>query len=222
MDVATLGIDLGKTWCSLVGLNPEGAVVLRRKVRQERLVEITAKLPPRRIGMEASRGAHYLTRLLLAQGHDARLMPPTYVKPYVKSQKNDDRDAEAIAEAVTRPTMRFVPVKSVEQLDMQALHRIRERLMGRRIQLTNQLRAILYERGISCRRDARSSGQLSLSSSTLLTGRSRRGYDARSRRCSASGKRPRAGSRTWMTSSPRRRVRMTPSAASPRSPASDR
>lgn len=149
MDVATLGIDLGKTWCSLVGLDREGSVVLRRKVRLERVIEITAKLPPCRIGIEAARGSHHLARILLGQGHDARLMPPAYVKPYVKSQKNDDRDAEAIAEAVTRPTMRFVPVKSVEQLDMQALHRIRERLMGRRIQLTNQIRALLFERGVS-------------------------------------------------------------------------
>ena len=103
MNVATLGIDLGKTWCSLVGLDGEGAVILRRKLRRERVVELAASLGRCRIGIEATRGSHHLARALRRQGHDVRLMPPAYVKAYVKSQKNDDRDAEAIAEAVTRP-----------------------------------------------------------------------------------------------------------------------
>jgi transposase len=99
--------------------------------------------------MEACCGAHHLGRLLEAQGHDVRLMSPEYVRPYVKAQKNDDRDAEAIAEAATRPTMRFVELKSEEQLDMQTLHRARDRLVGERTALINQLRAILLERGIA-------------------------------------------------------------------------
>jgi transposase len=98
--------------------------------------------------MEACCGAHHLGRLLKAQGHEVRLMSPEYVRPYVKAQKNDDRDAEAIAEAATRPTMRFVELKSEEQLDMQTLHRARDRLVGERTALINQLRAILLERGI--------------------------------------------------------------------------
>ena len=129
-------------------------MILRRKLRRERVVELTASLGGCRIGIEATRGSHHLARALRRQGHDVRLMPPAYVKPYVKSQKNDDRDAEAIAEAVTRPTMRFVPIKTGEQLDLQAPHRVRERLVSRRRQLTNQLRAMLYERGGSRSRRA--------------------------------------------------------------------
>ena len=98
--------------------------------------------------MEACCGAHHLGRVLRAQGHEVRLMSPEYVRPYVKAQKNDERDAEAIAEAATRPTMRFVELKSEEQLDMQTLHRARDRLVGERTALINQLRAVLLERGI--------------------------------------------------------------------------
>src|ERR1700727_2512900 len=100
------------------------------------------------VGMEACCGAHHLARVFAAYGHDVRLMSPEYVRPYVKAQKNDDRDAEGIAEAATRPTMRFVELKSQEQLDMQTLHRSRDRLVGERTALINQLRAILLERGI--------------------------------------------------------------------------
>ena len=98
--------------------------------------------------MEACCGAHHLGRVLRTRGHQVRLMSPEYVRPYVKAQKNDDRDAEAIAEAATRPTMRFVELKSAEQLDMQSLHRARDRLVGERTALINQLRAFLLERGI--------------------------------------------------------------------------
>src|SRR5690349_6591105 len=100
------------------------------------------------IAIEACCGAHHLGRLLTSQGHTVRLMSPEYVRPYVKAQKNDDRDAEAIAEATTRPTMRFVELKSEAQLDMQSLHRARDRLVGERTALINQLRAFLLERGI--------------------------------------------------------------------------
>ena len=148
MSIVTLGIDLGKNSCSLVGLNQQGAVVLRRRMRRESIVALTAKLPACTVAMEACCGAHHLGRVLAKQGHTIRLMSPEYVQPYVKPQKNDDRDAEAIAEAATRPTMRFVELKSEEKLDMQSLHRVRSRLVSARTTLINQLRAILLERGI--------------------------------------------------------------------------
>lgn len=148
MDIAVLGVDLGKNVCSVVGLNAFGAVVMRRRVRRETLIGLAEKLPPCVVGMEACCGAHHLGRLFVAHGHDVRLMSPEYVRPYVKAQKNDDRDAEGIAEAATRPTMRFVELKSQDQLDMQTLHRSRDRLVGERTALINQLRAILLERGL--------------------------------------------------------------------------
>jgi transposase len=148
MDIAVLGIDLGKNSCSIVGLDSSGKVVLRRRMQRKTLVTMAAKLSPCIIAMEACCGAHHLGRILAAQGHTVRLMSPEYVRPYVKAQKNDDRDAEAIAEAATRPTMRFVTLKSEEQLDMQSLHRARDRVVVERTSLMNQLRALLLERGI--------------------------------------------------------------------------
>jgi transposase len=145
--VAVLGIDLGKNSCSLVGLDTAGAVVRRRRMRPQSIPAFTSSLPACVIAMEACCGAHHLGRLLASQGHTVRLMSPEYVRPYAKSHKNDDRDAEAIAEAATRPTMRFVELKSETQLDMQTLHRARDRLVGERTALINQLRAILLERG---------------------------------------------------------------------------
>jgi transposase len=149
MTIVTLGLDLGKNWVHMVALDGEGRIVLRRRVRRERLLMQTVNMPSCLIGMEACCGAHHLGRALQAQGHTVRLMPPHYVKPFVKSNKNDDRDAEACAEAVQRPTMRFVPLKSTAQLDTQTVHRVRQRLVGRRTALINQLRAILLERGIT-------------------------------------------------------------------------
>jgi transposase len=149
MRIAVLGIDLGKNSCSLAALDESGAVVKRRRMRPESIPAFTKTLPLCMIAMEACCGAHHLGRLLAAQGHMVRLMSPEYVRPYVKAQKNDDRDAEAIAEAATRPTMRFVELKSPEQLDMQTLHRARSRLVGERTALINQLRAILLERGMT-------------------------------------------------------------------------
>lgn len=148
MEIAVLGIDLGKNSCSLVGLDRTGAVVTRRRMRPQSIPAFTKTMPSCIVAMEACCGAHHLGRLLTAQGHKVRLMSPEYVRPYVKAQKNDDRDAEAIAEAATRPTMRFVELKSEDQLDMQTLHRARDRLIGERTALINQLRAILLERGI--------------------------------------------------------------------------
>jgi transposase len=148
MDIAVLGIDLGKNSCSVVGLDGSGKVILRRRLQRKTIVSLAAKLSPCIVAMEACCGAHHLGRILAAQGHTLRLMSPEYVRPYVKAQKNDDRDAEAIAEAATRPTMRFVALKSEEQLDMQTIHRARDRIVAERTSLMNQLRAILLERGI--------------------------------------------------------------------------
>ena len=147
MNIAILGIDLGKNSCSAVGLDVSGRVVLRRRIQRPTIVGLAAKLPSCVIAMEACCGAPHLGRLLSGQGHEVRLMSPEYVRPYVKAQKNDDRDAEAIAEAATRPTMRFVALKSEQQLDMQTLHRARDRLVKERTSLMNQLRALLLERG---------------------------------------------------------------------------
>jgi transposase len=149
MSIAVIGIDLGKNSCSLVAMGVGGEVIKRRRMRPGSIPAFTKDLPPCIVAMEACCGAHHLGRLLAAQGHEVRLMSPEYVRPYVKAQKNDDRDAEAIAEAATRPTMRFVELKSEAQLDMQTLHRARDRLVGERTALINQLRAILLERGIT-------------------------------------------------------------------------
>ena len=148
MQIAILGIDLGKNSCSVVGLDVAGRVVLRRRLRRDGVIKLAAGMPGCVMAMEACCGAHHLGRLLRDHGHQVRLMSPEYVRPYVKAQKNDDRDAEAIAEAATRPTMRFVELKSEAQLDMQSLHRARDRLVGERTALINQLRAVLLERGI--------------------------------------------------------------------------
>ena len=149
MDVQVLGVDLGKNSCSLVGLDFSGRVVVRRRMRRESIAAFAAKAPGCVVAMEACCGAHHLGRQLAAQGHEVRLMSPEYVRPYVKAQKNDDRDAEAIAEAATRPTMRFVALKSEAQLDVQILHRVRDRLVGQRTALMNQMRSLLLERGIT-------------------------------------------------------------------------
>jgi transposase len=146
--VSVLGIDLGKNSCSVVGLDRAGVVVLRRRIARDGLAVLLAKLPTCIVAMEACCGAHFVGRAAQGHGHQVRLMPPEYVRPYVKAQKNDDRDAEAIAEAATRPTMRFVPLKAEGQLDMQALHRARDRLVAERTALINQLRALLLERGV--------------------------------------------------------------------------
>ena len=136
---AVIGIDIGKNSFHIVGQNQRGAIVLRQKWSRGQLGARLANLPPCRIGMEACVGAHHLSRTLQALGHDARLMPAKYVRPYSKGQKNDYRDAEAIAEAVQRPTMKFVATKTADQLDLQALHRVRERFVGQRTGIINQI-----------------------------------------------------------------------------------
>jgi transposase len=148
MDIVVIGIDLGKNSCSLAGLDALGRVVLRRRTRRSSLESFVKRLGRCIVAMEACCGAHHLGRVFAAQGCEVRLMSPEYVRPYVKAQKNDDLDAEAIAEAATRPTMRFVEVKSQAQSDLQALHRARERLVSERTALINHVRALLLERGI--------------------------------------------------------------------------
>ena len=143
---AVIGIDIGKNSFHIIGQNRRGAIVLRQKWSRGQVQARLANLPPCRIGIEASVGAHHLSRTLRALGHDPRLMPAKYVRPYSKGQKNDYRDAEAIAEAVQRPTMKFVATKTVNQLDLQALHRVRERFVGQRTRIINQIRAFLLER----------------------------------------------------------------------------
>ena len=128
-----------------------GAIVLRQKWSRGQVEARFANMPPCLIGMEACVGAHHLSRGLQKLGHDARLMPARYVRPYSKGQKNDFRDAEAIAEAVQRPTMKFVATKTVDQLDLQAMHRMRERLVSQRTGIINQIRAFLLERGVAVR-----------------------------------------------------------------------
>ena len=150
-EVAVVGIDIGKTSFHVIGLDHRGAVVLRQRWSRGQVEARFANMPPCLVGMEACVGAHHLSRKLRALGHGARLMPAKYVRPYSKGQKNDFRDAEAIAEAVQRPTMKFVATKTAEQLDLQALHRVRERLVRQRTGIINQIRAFLLERGIAVR-----------------------------------------------------------------------
>jgi transposase len=153
--VATLGIDIGKNSFHVVGLDQRGAIVLRQKWSRGQIEARLANMPPCLIGMEACVGAHHLSRKLQSLGHDARLMPAKYVRPYAKGQKNDFRDGETIAEAVQRPTMKFVATKTTEQLDLQALHRVRERLVSQRTGIINQIRAFLLERGVAVRQGIR-------------------------------------------------------------------
>jgi len=150
-----IGIDIGKNTFHVVGLDDRGAIVLRQKWSRGQVETRLANMAPCLIGMEACVGAHHLSRRLRALGHDARLMPAKYVRPYSKGQKNDFRDAEAIAEAVQRPTMKFVATKTADQLDLQALHRVRERLVRQRTGISNQIRAFLLERGIAVRQGLR-------------------------------------------------------------------
>ena len=144
----TLGIDLAKSVFQLHGVDSAGKVVLRREVRRAQLMKTIAQLEPCLIGIEACGGTHYWARRFSEHGHQVKIMSPQFVKPYRKSDKNDRNDAEAICEAVSRPSMRFVAVKSVEQQDMLTLHRVREGLMKERVALINRIRGSLSEYGI--------------------------------------------------------------------------
>ena len=153
--IAVIGIDIGKNSFHVVGHDSRGAIILRQKWSRGQIEARLANMPSCLIGMEACVGAHHLARKLTALGHDARLMPAKYVRPYAKGQKNDFNDAEAIAEAVQRPTMKFVATKTADQLDLQALHRVRERLVSQRTGIINQIRAFILERGIAVRQGVR-------------------------------------------------------------------
>jgi len=147
MEITTLGIDLAKSVFQLHGVDAAGAIVLQKKLRRGAVLDFLGKLDPCLIGMEACATSHYWAREIAALGHDVRLIPPAYVKPYVKRQKNDAADAEAICEAVTRPTMRFVPVKTEAQQSVLVLHRSRDLLMRQRTMMLNAIRAHLAEFG---------------------------------------------------------------------------
>ena len=149
--ISTIGIDIGKTTFHLIGLDKRGAIVLQQKVSRSQLGRRLANVPRCLVGMEACSGAHHIGRQLEALGHDVRLIPAQYVKPFLKGHKNDYRDAEAIAEAVQRPTMQFVRIKTPEQMDLLALHKVRSRLVRQRTGTINQIRGFLIERGITVR-----------------------------------------------------------------------
>jgi transposase len=146
--ITVLGIDIAKLVFHIVGMDDTGHVVLRKRLARSEVLPFIAQLSPLRIGMEACGSAHYWARCFHEHGHEVRLIAPQFIKAYVKSPKNDARDAEAICEAMSRPTMRFVPIKQPEQQDLQALHRVRERLMKARTALVNELRGLLHEYGI--------------------------------------------------------------------------
>jgi transposase len=151
---ASIGIDIGKDVFHVVGFDPNGKVVLRKKFKRLALESELAKLPPSIVGLEACLSAHFVSRTLRRLGHTPRIIPAIYVKPFAKGQKNDYNDAEAIAEAALRPNLRVVQEKTQDQLDLQALHRVRARLVSRRTATINQIRAFLIEHGIAVRTGA--------------------------------------------------------------------
>jgi transposase len=148
MNIKTIGLDIAKHVFQLHGVDSNGKTMLRKQLKRDKLLEYFANLRPCLIGLEACSGAHYWARELIKLGHDARLISPQFVKPYVKGNKNDANDAEAICEAVGRPAMRFVPIKSIEQQDIQMLHRVRSGLVKERTALANRIRGLLAEYGI--------------------------------------------------------------------------
>jgi len=146
--ITTIGLDLAKSIFQVHGIDALGVPVVRRQLKRRRVLPFFAKLPPCLVGMEACATSHYWAREIAKLGHEVRMMPPRYVKPYVKRNKNDAADAEAICEAVTRPTMRFVPIKTPEQQSVLMLHRTRQLFVGQRTTLINAIRAHLAEFGI--------------------------------------------------------------------------
>jgi len=149
MEITTIGLDLAKSIYQVHAVDAGGEVAIRKALRRRQVLAFFAKLPPCLVGMEACGTSHHWARELAKLGHEVRLMPPAYVKPYVKRGKTDAIDAEAICEAVTRPTMRFVPIKSAEAQAALALHRSRDLLVRQRTQLVNMIRAVLAEFGIA-------------------------------------------------------------------------
>src|ERR1700681_5101411 len=149
--LSVIGVDIGKDAFHLVGFGADGKIAFRRRIRRLGLKDTFEKLPPCIVGMEACLSAHFVSRVLRALGHTPRIIPAIYTKPFVKGQKNDYNDAEAIAEAALRPTLHVVQEKSQDQLDLQACHRVRSRLVSRRTATINQIRAFLIEQGIAVR-----------------------------------------------------------------------
>lgn len=147
-EIRVLGIDTGKNSFHLHGVDAEGNRVLRKHLSRMKMIEFMANLKPCLVGIEACGGSHHLARQLKGLGHDVRIMAPQFVKPYVKSNKSDKLDAEAICEAVQRPNMRFVPMKSTDQQDLQSLHRVRSMAVAHRTSLINQTRGLLMEYGV--------------------------------------------------------------------------
>jgi transposase len=152
--LSSIGIDIGKEVFHIVGFSTNGKVAFRRKIKRLALADTFKDLPPSVVGMEACLSAHFVSRTLRRLGHEPRIIPAIYVKPFVKGQKNDYNDAEAIAEAALRPNLRTVQEKSQDQLDLQACHRVRSRLVSRRTATINQIRAFLIEQGIAVRSGA--------------------------------------------------------------------
>lgn len=148
MKCKTVGLDIAKNIFQIHAVDVNGKTVLRKQLKRDKVLECFANMPPCLIGLEACSGAHYWARELIKLGHDARLISPQFVKPYVKGNKNDANDAEAICEAVGRPSMRFVPLKSLEQQDIQLLHRVRSGLVKERTALANRIRGLLAEYGL--------------------------------------------------------------------------
>jgi transposase len=148
MNTTTIGLDLAKIAFQVHGMDNRGKPSVTRKLKRTQVMEFFANLPPCLIGMDACASAHHWARKLSGLGHTVKLIAPQFVKPYVKANKNDARDAEAICEAVARPNMRFVPVKSVEQQALLALHRVRQGFLAARTAQANQLRGLLAEFGI--------------------------------------------------------------------------
>lgn len=153
MQIVRIGLDLAKFVFEVHGVDAQDEAVLRKTIRRDTVAQFFAELPPCVVGMEACCGAHYWAKVLTDLGHEVRLISPQFVKPYVKSNKNDRNDAEAICEAIGRPSMRFVPPKSAEQLEIQAVHRIRQRMVANRTRLVNQVRGLMAEHGVVVARD---------------------------------------------------------------------
>lgn len=153
MEIVRIGLDLAKNVFEVHGVDVQDKAILRKTLRRDAVPQFFADLSPCIVGMEACSGSHYWAKVFVDLGHEVRLISPQFVTPYVKSNKNDRNDAEAICEAVSRPSMRFVPPKSSEQLEIQAVHRIRQRLVSNRTRLVNQIQGLLAEHGIVVARD---------------------------------------------------------------------
>ncbi|WP_342271079.1 IS110 family transposase [Candidatus Tisiphia endosymbiont of Parasteatoda lunata] len=149
MEVTTIGIDIAKRIFQIHGVDKNGKTILKKKLMREQVLTFMANVPKCLVGMEACGGASYWARELIKLGHNVKLMAPQFVKPYVKTNKNDQADAEGICEAVARPSMRFVPIKTVEQQDILFIHRVRQRLVKNRTALANEIRGLLYEFGFT-------------------------------------------------------------------------